>query len=160
MSSPSDTILERVELALPYDQVDWDVSVDAEPQAYVSGSGLFGVHKYQPYADRYNEHWSIDTVEQARADAEWLYDRFEHHVERDQFPGADMARKYLRMGWSRAMRYAKYPGGDKSGHDAEYYHDPQKREIATTYKRYWDRVQDHEAFERLEAAHESGDLYE
>jgi hypothetical protein len=25
----------------------------------------------------------------------------------------DMARKYLRMGWTRAMRYAKYPGGQK-----------------------------------------------
>jgi hypothetical protein len=31
----------------------------------------------------------------------------------EDFPGADMARKFLQMGWTRARRYANHKGGRK-----------------------------------------------
>jgi len=36
---------------------------------------------------------------------------FLSYLEADNFPGANMARKFLQMGWTRARRYANYKGG-------------------------------------------------
>jgi hypothetical protein len=38
---------------------------------------------------------------------------FESYLEGDDFVGADMARKFLQMGYTRARRYANYRGGRK-----------------------------------------------
>ena len=38
---------------------------------------------------------------------------FEAYLAAEDFPGADMARKFLQMGWTRARRYANHKGGKK-----------------------------------------------
>jgi hypothetical protein len=38
---------------------------------------------------------------------------FEDYVKEKDFIGADMARKYLQMGFTRARRYANFKGGLK-----------------------------------------------
>jgi hypothetical protein len=35
------------------------------------------------------------------------------YLKANDFPGADMARKYLQMGWTRARRYANHQTGRK-----------------------------------------------
>lgn len=48
------------------------------------------------------------------------------------------------MGWTRAIRYAKYPGGrkydDGEEGDLQERYDPEKREIALVYKEHLDAV--------------------
>lgn len=38
---------------------------------------------------------------------------YNHYKQQDDFVGMDMARKFLQMGYTRAMRYAKHKGGRK-----------------------------------------------
>ena len=57
------------------------------------------------------------------------------------FPGADMARKFLQMGWTRARRYANHKGGRKydkeTGGELPRTVDPEKAAAAAVfYERY------------------------
>lgn len=45
--------------------------------------------------------------------AEAILERYEEYREADDLPGMDIARKYLQMGYTRSMRYAKCPDGRK-----------------------------------------------
>lgn len=51
-----------------------------------------------------------EIAEESAAKVSELYDRYK---EQDDFVGMDMARKFLQMGYTRAMRYAKHKGGRK-----------------------------------------------
>jgi hypothetical protein len=60
----------------------------------------------------------------------------------------DMVRKYLRMGFIRVMRHAKYPDGRKydDGDDElepETWADLDKRKVAEIFKEAWDEVREH-----------------
>jgi hypothetical protein len=66
------------------------------------------------------------------------------------------------MGWTRAMRYAKYPGGNKYRTDdtgdrierePQEWYDDEKREIAVVYREFLDRVREDEAYERAKREH-------
>jgi hypothetical protein len=69
----------------------------------------------------------------------------------------DMARKYLQMGWTRAMRYAKYPGGKKyddgEEREPERWYDTEKRRMARIYRFHLDRVRGDPAYQRAVDAH-------
>jgi hypothetical protein len=45
---------------------------------------------------------------------------FEDYLEADDFVGADLARKFLQMGFTRARRYANYRGGIKYDKNKDY----------------------------------------
>lgn len=45
---------------------------------------------------------------------------FGDYLDKNDFVGADMARKYLQMGFTRARRYANYKGGKKYDKDSDY----------------------------------------
>jgi len=144
----------------PYDDVDWSLNYRAHQDEYVIGRGEFGVLKYQPYKSEILPNWQYKNAEVAEASAEAIWEQFEAYLDAGDFPGADMARKYLQMGFTRAMRYAKYPGGkkyDKYGNEREQqtWADPEKREAAVIYKEYWDRAREHPAYIRQKDAHES-----
>lgn len=51
-----------------------------------------------------------EIAEESAAKVSELYDQYKEH---DDFVGMDMARKFLQMGYTRAMRYAKHKGGRK-----------------------------------------------
>jgi hypothetical protein len=74
----------------------------------------------------------------------------------------DMARKYLQMGWTRALRYAKYPGGQKyetddEGNrverDPEQWYDEEKYEISQVYREHLNAVREDETYQRLRERH-------
>ena len=49
-----------------------------------------------------------------------IYELFLDYLENDDFVVADMARKYLQMGFTRAWRYANYKGGRKYDREHAY----------------------------------------
>jgi AAA+ superfamily predicted ATPase len=63
------------------------------------------------------------------------------------------------MGFTRAMRYAKYPGGQKyddDGHENESqtWADEEKRAAAVVFKEALDAAQDDATYQRLREHHE------
>jgi hypothetical protein len=95
------------------DNPEYDIDFRENPEEYEIGRGEEGVFKVQPYKDELLPLWTFKTPEDAKESAEAILDKYEEYRENDDFPGMDMARKYLQMGYTRAMRYAKYPGGQK-----------------------------------------------
>ena len=68
---------------------------------------------------------------------------FEDYLAARDFPGADMARKFLQIGWTRARRYANHKGGrkydKKPGEKLPRIENPEKAAAAAAadfYERY------------------------
>lgn len=56
----------------------------------------------------------------AEVSAAKIYQLYEGYKKDNDFVGMDMARKFLQMGYTRAMRYANHKGGrkyDKTTHE-------------------------------------------
>ena len=58
-------------------------------------------------------YWRFKTPEIATQSSDKIFGLFNHYLQINDFVGADMARKYLQMGYTRARRYANYKGGKK-----------------------------------------------
>jgi Domain of unknown function (DUF4385) len=67
------------------------------------------------------------------------------YLDDDDFVGADMARKFLQMGYTRSRRYANYKSGRKYDNDYELKErgtgDPGKAESAAIFYKYWKKVE-------------------
>ena len=83
------------------------------PELYRIGKGEQGVLLVEPYKSEILPHWSFKTVADAKKSSVTIYKMFLAYLKADDFPGADMARKFLQMGWTRARRYANHKGGHK-----------------------------------------------
>src|SRR5438270_5049135 len=81
------------------------------PELYRIGKGEQGVLLVEPYKGEILPHWRFKTVAEARASSSTIFGLFEGYLKAADFPGADMARKFLQMGWTRAPRYANNRGG-------------------------------------------------
>ena len=128
------------------------------PEAYEYRSGEQGVFHVEPYKSELLPLWSFKTEEAARASVEALQERYAAYREADDFVGMDMARKYLQMGFTRAMRYAKYPGGRKRDADGterepQTWTDPEKRRAAVVFRDAWQAVLDDDAYLRRKQQH-------
>lgn len=65
-------------------------------------------------------YWKFKTPEIAKESSEKIYEIFLKYLEDNDFVGADMARKYLQMGFTRSRRYANYKGGKKYNKEHDY----------------------------------------
>ncbi|MEH0154740.1 DUF4385 domain-containing protein [Limibacter armeniacum] len=83
------------------------------PELYRIGIGEQGVLLVQPYKSELLPHWRFKTEEAAKVSAEKIYSMFEVYLQANDFVGADMARKFLQMGFTRARRYANHKSGKK-----------------------------------------------
>ena len=90
-----------------------DVDYRAHPEAYRVGKGEQGVLICEPYKGELVPLWRFKTPEVARASSRAIYKAFLAYLRQGDFVGADMARKFLQMGFTRARRYANYRGGRK-----------------------------------------------
>jgi hypothetical protein len=77
------------------------------------GKGEQGVLLVEPYKSEILPHWRFKTVAEAKRSSGKIYQMFIAYLKSKDFPGADMARKFLQMGWTRARRYANHKGGRK-----------------------------------------------
>lgn len=139
---------------------EYDVDFRENPEEYEIGRGEEGVFKVQPYKGELLPLWTFKTPEDAEESAAAIHGRYEAYREADDFPGMDMARKYLQMGYTRAMRYARYPGGTKyvdgEEREPEEWADPEKREAALRFEEYLERVREDEAYEEAKESHREG----
>ena len=85
----------------------------AHPELYRVGRGEQGVLLVEPYKGEILPHWRFKTPDAAHASAAKIHELYEGYKAADDFVGMDMARKYLQMGWTRSMRYAKHRTGKK-----------------------------------------------
>jgi hypothetical protein len=111
------------------------------PELYQIGKGEQGVLLVEPYKSEILPHWKFKTVPEAKKSSAKIYKMFLAYLKTTDFPGADMARKFLQMGWTRARRYANHQGGRKydmnSGQELSRIEDPEKSQAAAIfYKRY------------------------
>jgi hypothetical protein len=139
--------------------VEYDIDFRERPECYEIGRGERGVFKVQPYKSELLPLWQYKDGDAARESSEAIWAKFEEYREAEDFVGMDMARKYLQMGYTRAMRYAKYPGGKKyDADDAErepqQWADEAKREAALVFKAKWDAAKADAAYQRFRDAHQ------
>lgn len=99
-------------LTVPEPPLDTPALKDAELcYSYEIARGEMGVLSFEPYKSLILPYWAFRTVHVAQNSAGVLWAIFQSYVERKDFVGADMTRKYIQMGMTRAKRYANHRGG-------------------------------------------------
>jgi len=104
------------------DKYPWKPDIDyrAHPELYKVGKGEQGVLICEPYKTEIGQYWRFKNIETAVLSSSMILELFDAYVKSDDFVGADMARKYLQMGYTRARRYANYKGGRKYDKENDY----------------------------------------
>ncbi|CAN8097350.1 unnamed protein product [Discula destructiva] len=85
--------------------------------SYEIGRGETGVLSFEPYKSLILPYWAFRTVPVARNSSRILWGIFQSYVSRRDFVGADMSRKFIQMGMTRARRYSNHKGGRKYAKD-------------------------------------------
>lgn len=128
------------------------------PKLYRIGVGEQGVLLVEPYKGEILPHWRFRTVAEAKASSAWIYEMFLAYLEADDFPGADMARKFLQMGWTRARRYANHKGGRKydrtTGAELPRTEDAEKAAVAAVFYERYVAARRHPEYLRLKERHQ------
>jgi hypothetical protein len=83
------------------------VSFCEQPDPYRIGVGEQEVLLVEPYKSEILPNWRFRTEEITKISAKKIYAQFNEYVENKDLVGADMARKFLQMGFTRAQRYAR-----------------------------------------------------
>jgi Domain of unknown function (DUF4385) len=83
------------------------------PELYRIGVGEQGVLLVEPYKSEILPFWKFKNEELAKESSQKIFHLFENYLKNNDFVGADMARKFLQMGFTRARRYANHKGGRK-----------------------------------------------
>lgn len=122
-----------------------NINYRAQPARYRVGKGEQGVLICEPYKSELAPHWRFKTPVVARRSARTIYKMFVAFLDDDDFVGADLARKFLQMGYTRARRYANYKGGVKYDKTNDYEErgtgDPEKAESASVFYEFWKKAE-------------------
>ena len=137
----------------------WKAGIDyrVQPELYRVGKGEQGVLICEPYKTEILPHWRFADAKLAKASAEAIHKLFYAYLKRREFVGADMARKFLQMGFTRARRYANYAGGRKYDKDNNYAlrkrgtGDPGKAESAAIFYEHWQEAEAEPRYAALKA---------
>ncbi|RYY78169.1 MAG: DUF4385 domain-containing protein [Moraxellaceae bacterium] len=136
------------------------------PELYRVGRGEQGVLLVEPYKSEILPYWRFADEDKARDSSEKIFELFLNYLDKDDFVGADMARKFLQMGYTRARRYANHKGGkkydgavpdDKKGLSGAHGRDelprtpedPVKAAAARIFKAKWDEAKLHPRYVKL-----------
>ncbi|PSR55304.1 DUF4385 domain-containing protein [Adhaeribacter arboris] len=101
-----------------------------QPELYRVGKGEQGVLLVEPYKSEILPFWRFKTPEIALESSEKIYLLFLGYLEKKDFVGADMARKFLQMGFTRARRYANHKSGRKFKYNPQNEADKESEKIA------------------------------
>ena len=149
-----------------------DLDLRAHPELYRVGVGEQGVLLVQPYKSEILPHWRFATPDAARKSSETIYALFLEYLKAGDFVGADMARKFLQMGFTRSRRYANHKGGkkydgpvpdDKKGQSGAHGRDelprtpedPVKAESARIFKAKWEEAEANAEYARMKKEHKA-----
>ncbi|GAB3934831.1 DUF4385 domain-containing protein [Mucilaginibacter myungsuensis] len=139
------------------DDYPWKPDIDyrAHPELYLVGKGEQGVLICEPYKSEIGRHWRFRTQDIARESSQKIFEMFNGYLEANDFVGADMARKYLQMGYTRARRYANYKGGKKFDKEQNYQQldrgtgDPEKAASAQIFYERWKAAEANDLYATL-----------
>lgn len=133
------------------------------PELYRVGKGEQGVLLVEPYKSEILPYWRFKTPDIARESSEKIYELFLNYLEKDDFVGADMARKFIQMGYTRSRRYANHKSGRKYKQNSEtsggkkeilpYEVDSVKAQSAAIFKAKWVEAKTNEKYQKLLAKH-------
>ncbi|RZL38118.1 MAG: DUF4385 domain-containing protein [Pedobacter sp.] len=144
---------------LNFDKADYpwkpDIDYKKQPELYRIGKGEQGVLICEPYKTEIGINWRFKTKAIAEESSQKIYLQFLKYIKQGDFVGADMARKYLQMGYTRARRYANYKGGKK--YDKQHNYEPlsrgtgehEKAEAAKVFYEVWKNAEANEAYTTL-----------
>ncbi|WP_017314678.1 DUF4385 domain-containing protein [Mastigocladopsis repens] len=141
------------------------------PELYRVGKGEQGVLLVEPYKSEILPYWRFKTPDIARESSVKIYQMFLTYLEQDDFVGADMARKFLQMGYTRSRRYANHKSGRKYKTNPQKEAskedqikarkdilpnevDPVKAESAAIFKEKWIQAKTNEKYLQLLAKHQ------
>ena len=128
------------------------------PELYRIGKGEQGVLLVEPYKSELLPHWKFKTVAEAKKSSAKIYKMFLAYLKAEDFPGADMARKFLQMGWTRARRYANHRGGrkydKKTGELLPRTEDAEKAAAAAAFYERYVAARQHPEYVRLKKDHQ------
>ena len=129
-----------------------------QPALYRVGRGEQGVLLVEPYKSELLPHWRFRTPDLARESADTIFAMFRDYLAAEDFVGADMARKFLQMGFTRARRYANHKSGRKWSPDRGEVLppdvDPVKAESARIFYVRYREAREDSAYVRLRERHE------
>ncbi|PFG06595.1 DUF4385 domain-containing protein [Bacillus sp. es.034] len=142
---------------------DYDLDFDSidfrkHPEKYRVGRGEQGVLLVEPYKSEILPEWRFKTPQIAEESSNTIYRMFLQYKEENDFVGMDMARKFLQMGYTRARRYANYPGGkkyDKDGDIKDRKIDEQKAESAAIFEEKWKLAREDEDYLKRKKEHQN-----
>ena len=115
----------------------WKKGIDykKQPHLYKIGRGQQGVLTCEPYKSEICKHWRFKTVELAEISSKKILEMFYEYLKQDDFVGADMAKKFLHMGYTRSRRYANHKDGKKwTNINGEWKILPQEKDAMTCEK--------------------------
>ena len=144
------------------------------PELYRVGRGEQGVLLVEPYKSEILPHWRFKTPDIAQKSSEQIYELFLQYLAEDDFVGADMARKFLQMGYTRSRRYANHKSGKKYQTNPQKLPtkaeekqarenvlpldvDPVKAKSAEIFKAKWQEAKAHPKYQELLTQHKQRD---
>jgi len=148
-----------------------NINFRASPELYRIGKGEQGVLLVEPYKSEILPYWRFKTPEIAQKSADEVYGLFLNYLAQRDFIGADMARKFLQMGYTRARRYANHKSGRKYAQNpqleesreaekaarAKYLlpntEDPVKAAAAAIFKEKWEEAKNNLLYKQLSQEH-------
>ena len=138
-----------------------DVDYRKNPHLYKIGRGQQGVLICEPYKSELHPLWRFKTPFHAQESCESIYQKFFEYMNRDEFVGADMAKKYLHMGFTRSRRYWNHSSGKKWINDGEWkilpYDRSEKRfyDSSLIFQRYWKVARENKRYLEMKKQHRS-----
>src|SRR5215217_1145861 len=135
-----------------------DTDYRQHPKTYRVGKGEQGVLICQPYKSEIGSHWRFKTPEIATKSSEEIFELFHAYLDKNDFVGADMARKFLQMGYTRARRYANYKGGKKYDKNKDYQPlergtgEKEKAESAAIFYEKWQAAEAEPEYKQMKSA--------
>ena len=139
----------------------WNPTTDYKrnPELYHIGRGQQGVLICEPYKSNICQHWRFKTVQEAESSSQKILSMFYGFVEEEDFVGADMAKKFLHMGFTRARRYANHRDGRKYNVDGSIIpQEPdaltcEKAKSAKVFYKTWKEARENEKYLQMKRNH-------
>ena len=146
-----------------HDKYPWKPDIDyrENPHLYKVGRGQQGVLICEPYKSELYPLWRFKTPDKAQLSCNQIYLKFLGYIDEGDFVGADMAKKYLHMGFTRSRRYWNHSSGKKWTNDGEWkvlpYDRTEKRfyESSLIFQRYWKMARENEDYLQMKKQHRS-----
>jgi hypothetical protein len=146
-----------------HDKYPWKPDIDyrENPHLYKIGRGQQGVLVCEPYKSELYPLWRFKTPDKAQLSCNQIYLKFLEYIDENDFVGADMAKKYLHMGFTRSRRYWNHSSGKKWTNDGEWkvlpYDRTEKRfyDSSLIFQKYWKMARENKDYLQMKKQHRS-----